>query len=377
LPLIEPFRLGDTFLIQRLGRQATDLNAVQALLQPRTPASAALTVVIPWGKAKVATFVLKQPGHRLIRAGFIQVQKRPHRPEYDINLLAPALDTPSGHPAIWEKLLSYTITEASQHQIERIYVDVPDQPLLVNSFAHVGFKVYARQTIWRLQDLGFDLQGLDCADLNGAHLNGVATIRPVVDEDEWALKQLYAQVTPEPVKQAECGDEHNGSTEPILYDLGSGFCSRYVLIEAGEITGALHLLRGEQGTWLSIWTDTLQLDGKRSRHLICFGLKIVQTDSLQIPVYVGVSDYHGGLSALLNQLGFAPFTDRAKMVKHIVARVKAGTTSSIPALESIGKVATSPYIPHHEFSHDEISQAVRRQPRHSTNGHNELVGKPE
>jgi hypothetical protein len=375
LPLIQPFRLGDTFLIQRLGRQATNLNAVQALLQPRTPASAALTAVIPWGDAKVATFVLKQPGHRLIRAGFIQVQKRPRRPEYDINLLAPALDTPSGHPAIWEKLLSYTITEASQHKIERIYVDVPDQPLLVNSFAHVGFSTYARQTIWRLRDHGFDGPGFEAVNDRGT-----ATIRPAVAEDEWALQRLYAQVTPGPVQQAECG--HEDSKAPILYEGGAGGCSRYVLVEEGEINGALHLLRGERGTWLSVWADTLQVDDHYSRQLLCFGLRTVQTDSLQIPVYVGVSDYHGGLSALLNELGFAPFTDRARMVKRIVARVKEGTTAPIPALESIGKVATTPYISHHEISHDEISyreisHAVRCQPRHSTNGHNEPVGKPK
>ena len=363
MPLIQPFRLGDTFLIQRLGRQATNLNAVQALLQPRTPASAALTAVIPWGDAKVATYVLKQPGHRLIRAGFIQVQKRPKRPEYDINLLAPALDTPSGHPAIWEKLLSYTITEASQHQIERIYVDVPDQPLIVNSFAHVGFSAYKRQTIWRLQAHGFDGRRFDSADFQQ-----VGVIRPAAAGDEWALQRLYAQVTPEAVKQAECGDGQDESKAPILFDRVSGICSRYVLVEDGEISGALHLLRGERGTWLSIWTDTLQADGYRARQLLCYGLKTVQTDSLQIPVYVGVSDYHGGLSALLNELGFAPFTDRAKMVKHIMARVKKGTTATIPALESIGKVVTTPYISHHELSNHEkfsreISYAVRRQPR--------------
>jgi hypothetical protein len=68
---------------------------------------------------------------------------------------------------------------------------------------------------------------------------------------------------------------------------------------------------------------------------------------------------------LLDELGFAPFTDRAKMVKHIMARVKKGTTAAIPALESIGKVVTTPYISHHEFSYQgssarEISYAVRR-----------------
>ncbi len=383
MPLIQPFRLGDTFLIQRLGRQATNLNAVQALLQPRTPASAALTAVIPWGDAKVATFVLKQPGHRLIRAGFIQVQKRPRRPEYVINQLAPALDTPSGHPAIWEKLLSYTITEASQHQIERIYVDVPDQPLLVNSFAHVGFSAYTRQTIWRLQAHGVEGQGFEITDAQG---EGV--IRPAVSEDEWALQRLYAQVTPGPVKQAECGDGGDESKSPILFDRVAGICSRYVLVEGGEISGALHLLRGKQGTWLSVWTDTLQVDGCRARQLLCFGLRTVQTDSLKMPVYVGVSDYHGGLSALLDELGFAPFTDRAKMVKHIMARVKKGTTAKIPTLESMGKVVTTPYISHHEFSYQgnsnrEISSTVHRKPQHSTNGHDDpddpddLTGKPE
>ena len=52
------------------------------------------------------------------------------------------------------------------------------------------------------------------------------------------------------------------------------------------------------------------------------------------------------------------------MVKHILARVKEGMTLSIPALESIGEAITNPYISRHE-------------PRHSTYGHNELVGKSE
>ncbi len=324
--------------------------------------------MIPWGDAKVATFVLKQQGHSLIRAGFIQVQKRPRRPEYDINLLAPALDTPSGHPAIWEKLLSYTISEAAHHQIERIYVDVPDQPLPVTSFAHVGFRTYARQTIWRLRDQG--VGGAGETDVLGA-----ATIRPAVAEDEWALQRLYAQVTPGPVQQAECGVDGQA---PILYAEGPAACGRYVLMEDGEITGALHLLRGQRGTWLSIWTDTLQTDCRRSRQLLCFGLKTVQTDSLKIPVYVGVSDYHGGLSVVLDELGFAPFTDRAKMVKHILARVREGVPLSIPAMESIGEVVTSPYISRQDSWHQHSShQSARNEPRHSAYVHNELVGKSE
>jgi hypothetical protein len=119
------------------------------------------------------------------------VQKRPRRPEYDINLLAPALDTPSGHPAIWEKLLSYTITEASQHQIERIYVDVPDQPLIVNSFAHVGFSATRARPSGVCKRMGLKGGGFE-----SALAPVMATIRPTATGDEWALQRLYAQVTP-------------------------------------------------------------------------------------------------------------------------------------------------------------------------------------
>ena len=165
---------------------------------------------------------------------------------------------------------------------------------------------------------------------------------------------------------------------PILYAEGPAACGRYVLMEDGEITGALHLLRGQRGTWLSIWTDTLQTDCRRSRQLLCFGLKTVQADSLKIPVYVGVSDYHGGLSVVLDELGFAPFTDRAKMVKHILARVREGVPLSIPAMESIGEVVTSPYISRQDSWHQHSShQSARNEPRHSAYVHNELVGKSE
>ena len=63
---------------------------------------------------------------------------------------APSLDAPEGHPAIWTKLLSTYLHDVMPQGILRIYADVLDQPLPVNTFAGVGFQVYSRQTIWRL-----------------------------------------------------------------------------------------------------------------------------------------------------------------------------------------------------------------------------------
>ena len=331
--MIRPFRLGDIFLIQRLGRQATDLNAFQALMHPSAPLASALTSVIPWSDTKVATYVLNQQGNPLARAGFIQVQKRQHRPEYGINLLAPALDTPSGHPAIWEKLLSHSIQEAARHQIERIYVDVPDQPLPVSSFAHVGFTTYTHQTIWRLRPRNATV---------GVHTRN-ATIRPVRAEDEWALSKLYSRVTPVPVQRAECGQGAELAKPPLLDGLGQSTLQKYALIEDGEVVGCLQIWRGRRGACLRTWAEMPSSDGEHLRQLIRFGLSKVWAVTPRFPIYVGVNDYHGGLGTILDEFGFAPFTDRAKMVKQVMAWVKEGVPAKLPQLEQVGDVVT-PFV---------------------------------
>lgn len=73
----------------------------------------------------------------------------------EILCLAPSLDAQEqGHPAIWNKLLSHLIHEAGSLAVNRIYAEAPDQPLLVNTFAAVGFQPYCRQTIWRCFEPG-------------------------------------------------------------------------------------------------------------------------------------------------------------------------------------------------------------------------------
>ena len=185
--------------------------------------------VNPWDDAKVVTFVLRQNGHGLARAGFLQAQKRAKRAEADILLLAPALDTPTGHPAVWEKLLSHYLHEAMQHAILRVYADVPDQPLLVNTFAHVGFNVYQRQTIWRLiasDGESITEEILPCAGV---------TVRPQEAADEWGLLRLYDRVTPHSVQVAEGGLGEPPARPPFLERWSSGDTSSIVALAGGEI----------------------------------------------------------------------------------------------------------------------------------------------
>ena len=325
--MIRPFRLGDIFLVQRLAGQATKLNAAQALLFPKSPSLNALSAVIPWGDARVTTYILQQKGNQLARAGFVQVQRRPGRPEADLLLLAPALDTPSGHPAIWEKLLSHFIQEAAT-DLARIYCDVPDQPLPVNTLKHVGFVPYNRETIWRLtRDQPFH----PLSDPGGKVL--MRSLRP---EDEWAVGLLYARVTPEPIQRAEgMGPESNSSTPPFLQPNRLGAGHTFVLEAVGEVAGCVQVQAGRRGVWLRICADMTNPEQQILNLLVNHALAVVRETGLRLPVYIGVGEHHGGLSAVLADYGFAPFTDRAKMVKYVVQWVRDAVPSYVPALETV------------------------------------------
>lgn len=333
--MIRSFQLSDLFLIQGLSRQATKLNTIQGLLQPYSALGMALTAVLHWDEAKILTYVLHQRQHNLARTGFLQVQKRPGRPEADILLLAPALETERGHPAIWEKLLAHYIAEAPQWGITRLYVDVPDQPLPVASFTHVGFRVYTRQTIWRLPASGLAWFGEDLS----------SAIRPQGKEDDWGLRRLYARVTPPPVQQAEGQQMHHDLVNPPILDWWQPFVRKsYVLVEKNQIEGCIRIGYGQRGVWLQLWVETGRPDHEQIHQLLRYALTEVFKYNVRKPLYVGVRDYHGALGTILSDYGFAPFTDRAKMVKHLVQWVRATEVLSTPVMETVPEAVAAPYL---------------------------------
>lgn len=342
--VIRPFQLDDLLLVHRLGGQASKLNAIQALLYPRSAAMAALGAYVPGIGGNVRTYVLRQRRNSLAHAGFIQVQKRSGRPEADILMLAPALDTSWGHPAIWEKLLSHYAREAARQNISRIYADVPDQPLLVHTFSQVGFKPYTRQTIWRLAH--YHTPSTTTPPINGS---APQNIRIQVRSHEWALTQLYRRVTPEAVQRAEgaVGAELEKSVKPVVLDWWqSSSYSQYVLMSESELRGCLLIGRSPRGYWMRILADTQNPDTHHIHCLLRHGLQVVNTRKNHLPIYMGVRDYHGGLGRILADYGFAPFTDRARMVRHVPAWARQSARQRLPAVETVGEaIPTSFALP--------------------------------
>ena len=348
--MIRPLQINDVFLIQRLGRQATKLNIIQALLQPRNAFWAMFTSALPWNDARVTTYILDEK-NTTKHVGFIQSRKRSGRPESDLLLLAPALDQPLGHPSIWEKLIAYQVQKAIDQQIARIYVDVRDQPLPISILAEAGFTRYSRQTVWRLSK-PTEFSASDPKD------EAVfAAIRPRTIEDEWALRRLYTQVTPLPIQKAEGNQAGEGHKLPISEWWYPGTYRSFVLGEKNSILGCIQIAYTNQGIWLQLWGNSHDPNTEPIHLLIRFALCYVQKklglagpeifnpQSTELPIYISVAAHQGGLDSILAEHGFAPFIDRASMVRHILQRVQVSQPSLLPALEPVPSFSLAPSLP--------------------------------
>ncbi len=234
---------------------------------------------------------------------------------------------------IWQKLLAHYFHGASQQKIERVFADVPDQPLPVSTFAQVGFKVYARQTIWRLKH-----------EQTRSQQSEWGHIRLQTAADEWALARLYDQVTPAAVQQAEGMAPDETDNPPIFICAQDSGCYSFILEEANDVIGCIQIKHGRRGVWLNLWIDTLQPNVEPVQTLLTHALSVVRERSMRMPVYIGVSDYHGGLGSVLDEYGFAPFTDRARMVKSVRQWVRDPALAFTPAIERVGEAVPTQFV---------------------------------
>ena len=322
-----PFSLGDALLLQRLRNVSTPLQIERILLESISPVRTALRSRFPWYRHSSFTYVLRQEENGLAREGLIQLRIRPHSREADVTLLSPALDAPQGHPAIWQKLLTYSAKNIFTKNVCRLFSDLPDQPLLVNTFRQAGFTPLTQVTIWRL----------DSAQLAPSD----STVRPQQAADAPGLEQLYQRITPKPVQQLEMGMAPNHPEEdripPILANPHHVHMSRYVLDDdtGPGLAGSVQILWGKRSAWIRLWVDTNNPDPHNARLLLNFALHRIDEAPHVYRAYIGVRAYQTGLNAHLSDHGFAPFTDRMLMVRNILQWQRRTADHRMPALEAV------------------------------------------
>lgn len=336
---IRPFTLGDIFLLQHLNRYATQLHIEKSLLQHQSCMWDALRTALPWVSSPGMTYVLRQEENGLARAGLLQLEVRPQRPEADVALLTPALDAPQGHPAIWQKLLAQSVQELVDRQINRLYSDLPDQPLVVNTFKQAGFQLYARETIWRLAALPYNWS-----------LSASSPVRLLSTDDHWHLSRLYNRITPLSVQQAEgvvvleTKEYADSLSCPILVDDLGLPRSQFVLDGRDGLDGCVQLIWGRLGTWIRLWAGTNNPNTEAIHLLLRHALAEITADQNTHPIYISVREYQSGIESILSDYGFAPFTDRARMVRHIWQWAYKPVAVRVPALEPARDVVTGSLV---------------------------------
>jgi hypothetical protein len=331
--MIRPFALADVLLVQRLQRSSATLAIEHVLTHPRTPLWLALTAPWPWAGAGVATYVLREKNHGAGGTGFVQLMKRADRPEADLLHMAPALPADGngggGAEGVWRKLLLHCCQEAAQHGLERIFVSVPDETNEAACLMDAGFRLYTRETVFRLAAVPRVSEGPPL---------GFRRQRP---QDSWAMQRLYTRTTPRLVQQAE-GSVTGQVGSPRLSWWEPERWRGLVWAPAGEVRGAVQVHTGRAGHWMRIWGASA-LTARELRELIQQGLRLLNQSSFRwprrsLPVYATVRDYEIGLSGALTGFGFAPYVRRARFVRHTLAACRERVPATLGTLEARGEV---------------------------------------
>ena len=326
-----PFFLGDALLLQRLRKYSTPLQIERILLESVSPVRTVLRSCFSWYRHSSFTYVLRQEENGLGREGLVQLRIRPHSHDADVTLLSPALDAPQGHPAIWQKLLTYSAQQIVRQKVGRLFSDLPDQPLPVNTFKQAGFTVLTRVTVWRV---GTRRPAPDEP--------APAALRPQKAGDAPELERLYCRITPRQVQQLEMGvapahPEDDDRVAPIFSNPHQAPMSGYVLDdERGEgLAGCVQILWGRRGACIRLWVDTNDPNTANARLLLHFALQRIREAPDARRAYIGVRAYESGLNALLADDRFAPFTDRVLMVRNILQWQRQSLHQRMPALEAV------------------------------------------
>ena len=312
--MIRPFRLRDSYLLQKLARQRVPLHLERHLTQPHWPLGVALGAPVPWYGSGAATFVRHSNDHS--PEGFVQASKHLGRSEADVCYIAPGLGQHPDTPETWRALLKHLTAHAGDFGIQRLYACLPARDEAAEIVASSGFALYVRETMFRLLPTG-------AAPSNGVGPN----VRPQREIDSFALQRLSDRYTPPVVQKAEGAfiKENDNANHHLIFqnwwqpDRMEGL----VYESEGDILGAVRIRRGRKGHWLHFMGDVTRQDIMTA--LLTQTLRLLSQDEL--PVYCGVRSYQSALGPVLSEAHFGPMTELARFVRHTTVRLREPATS--------------------------------------------------
>jgi hypothetical protein len=314
--VIRLFGLRDTLMLKQLEKLSVSLDVRRQVLHPSAVLRAALMGHLSRHHLGPLTWVLEDARRDRDRAGFLQVWPSAGRPDWTLGLISPGLDQDDEVEMIWRHMLSCCIEQAAMRGVQRILARVPEEAVVERVLRNSGYLVITREELFAGTRTYESVA-------QPKHL-GVAG-----PDDSWHISELYHQVLPRHVQEAEAILSRRSVTQRSAL-LSSADLSEYVWRDEGRISAYLALSRGSAGYWLEV------LVRPEHRADIIPHIKYVlgaRTRYRHFPVYCAVPDYQAGVSWLLRALDFESLGREVQMVTHVAQRARARRPVLVPGLE--------------------------------------------
>jgi hypothetical protein len=313
--MVRPFQLSDIFLLTRLEKSGVPLYNELALTQGVHPLRSALAGYFSLHRHGWHTCVLPAS-----HAGGGFAQMWPRRERGVITYIAPV--PPDGElEDVWVSLLEAAAVVAGRLGLHHLIAEVPGEGSGIDVLRRAGFSIYLHQDILHC------VPGTACSE----KLSDPPLLRKALPSDEWAVQQLYYNVTPRLAQLASFVPEIKPASQV------------YVAQDAGEITAYLEIRPGALGTWFDV-----MIHPQAEAHvqpILVQGLALA-SQQCHGPLYCCVRRYQEWLWEPLLALGFEAFASSVVMVKRLVAPLAEPELSPVSALEarqaaSVARAATS------------------------------------
>ncbi|MHB1356663.1 MAG: hypothetical protein ACYCZF_11895 [Anaerolineae bacterium] len=320
--MIRCFGLGDFHLVKQLQTRGVAFDLRRLLLHQHTPLWSALVGYLTHEQLGTINYI----HHACLQVpinGIVSVFPRRHLPYWDLAFLAPALDSQVEAMSIWTRLLTHLTVLGAQRGITRIYARTTEDAETEDTLHQMGFAVVTREEIFVLVNLPSPVVAP-----HGLHKRQ--------DQDSLALNNLYREVVPALVQQAEGVVPHWAASRSHSINLFWA-TKEYVWSEKSKANAYIGLCEKEKSYWLEVMVRP----EFRAEILPLIKHVLSLTDcSAAKPVYCQVPDYSVGMGWVLRTLGFESYARQVMLVEHTMVRVPTKQLVLVPGLEASVEIGT-------------------------------------
>ncbi len=327
--LIRPATAVDLWALRRRPQRRVFLYTEAMLAHNYRPFVVSVRSVLGPLGSDFVTLVFNDDG----MCSFLQAQKRPHAPELDLAYLASfnsGKHTMSDGDA-WFKLVEDLLERAGQARIERVFAATTQRFYdATEVLKQLGFHPYAQQHIWTLPQPSVKAG------------SALLALRQQHRHDAWAIQQLYEQITPRHVKQAELRRSTAWQLPRPRRRLG--WRERgWVLGTDDALHMYIHVLTGPHGHVVRPLCDpAVRQDAAAMLRYILSQINEPRT------VFAVIRGYQSELGVALEEVGFKLLAEQTLFAKQLTVsqhqpalvpgllRPETGL-ESLPQLPSIGK----------------------------------------